>query len=135
MSVEFSQSEIDFLNSQQVGRLATVSPKNYAQVTPIIFAFDGKVFYFTTHEKTVKFSNMVKNPHVGFVVDIYENGGHVRKAVVVQGVAEEVSEDSEFSAAKKMLTEKLTFYQTNPIEKGINRLFRITPTRKISWGF
>lgn len=133
-SVDFTKEEADFLNSQSVGRFATVSPKNYAQVTPIIFAFDGDVFYFTTLDKTVKFRNMSANPHVAFVVDIYENGGHLRKAVTVQGTAAEIKEGDEFEGAKKMLTEKLIYYQRNPIVKGVNRIFRISPTRKASWG-
>lgn len=133
--MEFSEVEKDFLNEQQVGRLATVSPKNHAQVTPIIFAFHKEVFYFTTRDVTKKFANMKKNPHVGFVIDIYENGGHLRKAVVVQGVAEEVLEEKEFGEASKILTEKLPYYKKNPIVKGVNHLFRIAPTRKVSWGF
>lgn len=133
--MEFSEAEKDFLNEQQVGRLATVSPKNFAQVTPIIFAFHGGVLYFTTHGNSVKFANMRNNPHVGFVVDIYEDGGRTRKAITVQGVAEEVLEEKEFGEASKILTEKLPYYRKNPIVKGVNHLFRIAPTRKVSWGF
>lgn len=133
--MEFSQTEVSFLNEQQVGRLATVSPKNQAQVTPIIFAFHRGVFYFTTQDSTVKFANMKNNPHVGFVVDIYEDGGKSRKAITVQGLAEEVLEEKEFGEASKILTEKLPYYKKNPIVKGVNHLFRIAPTRKVSWGF
>lgn len=133
--MEFSGPETDFLNEQQVCRLATVSPNNRAQVTPIIFAFDGKVFYFTCLEKTRKFQNMKQNPNVGLTIDIYEDGGRIRKAVVVQGISEEVIEDEEFNSAKKILTEKLLYYQTNVIVKGTNHVFRITPDHKVSWGF
>ncbi len=133
--MEFSEAEISFLNEQQVGRLATVSPKNHAQVTPVIFAFHNGIFYFTTRDVTKKFVNMKQNPNVGFVVDIYEDGGRIRKAVVVQGKSEEVIEDQEFNEVSKLLTEKLPYYQVNPIVKVVNHLFRITPTRKVSWGF
>lgn len=133
--MEFSEAEIEFLDGQQVGRLATVSPKNRAQVTPIIFVLHSGVFYFTTHGTTKKFENMKNNPNVGFVVDIYEDGGHKRMAVAVQGIAEEVLDEPEFGIAAKLLTEKLPYYKRNPIVKGTNRLFRITPDHKASWGF
>lgn len=132
--MEFSQSETDFLNVQEVGRLSTVSPNNKAQVTPIIFVFDNGVFYFTTMDMTKKFANMKNNPSVGLAVDIYEEGGHKRQAVIVQGVAEEVNDDAEFEKAKKMLIDKLSYYKVNPIVKGTNHLFRITPKNKASWG-
>jgi nitroimidazol reductase NimA-like FMN-containing flavoprotein (pyridoxamine 5'-phosphate oxidase superfamily) len=134
MVMEFSEAETKFLNVQEVGRLATVSPKNRAQVTPIIYVFDDGVFYFTTMDMTKKFSNMKNNPNVGLAIDIYEEGGHKRQAVVVQGTSEEVEDDEEFERAKKMLTDKLAYYQVNPIVRGTNHLFRISPEHKVSWG-
>lgn len=132
--MDFSAAEAEFLNAQQVGRLATVSPNGRAQVTPIIYVFYKGCFYFTTRDSTQKFRNMGSNPHVGLAVDIYEDGGRKRQAVVVQGKSEEILDDLEFVPASKLLTEKLPYYQANPIVKGTNHMFKITPDHKASWG-
>jgi pyridoxamine 5'-phosphate oxidase family protein len=72
MSV-FTPAEIAYLNSQRLGRLATVGPDGHPHVVPTAFRFNPE---FDTidiggHDfgKRKKFRDMQANPWVAFVID------------------------------------------------------------------
>ncbi len=61
----FSEPEIQYLKSQRLARIATVSKKGQPDVVPVGFEFDGKYFYVGSHSQdifhqTLKYKN-VKN--------------------------------------------------------------------------
>ena len=72
MSV-FTSNEIEYMQSQRLGRLATVSPDGKPQVAPVGFRYNPEldVIEIGGHNvsKTRKFHNIQKNPHVAFVID------------------------------------------------------------------
>lgn len=72
----FSKSEIDYIRSQRLARMATASPKSLQpDVAAVIFQFDGEFFYVggLEQEKTLKFRNSKANPQVAFIIDDLES--------------------------------------------------------------
>ncbi len=70
----FSQKETEYLNSQRLARIATVSSRGdfiQPDVVPVGFDFDGEYFYVSGMNllKSTKYKNVQKNPRVALVVD------------------------------------------------------------------
>ena len=60
---------IRFLDSEHVGRVASIDENGYPQVIPMNFAYlDGHV-YMHSHTRGEKLENVGRNPRVGFEVD------------------------------------------------------------------
>jgi nitroimidazol reductase NimA-like FMN-containing flavoprotein (pyridoxamine 5'-phosphate oxidase superfamily) len=129
--IQYTDREIAYLRAKERGSLAT-SLEDWPQVTPIIYVFDveRKVIYFTCRVKTKKFQNIIANPKVGFTV-FKERVGKGR-GVTLQGIAEEITDQSEFDHANSLLS-SLSYYGRRIIVQDTNRMFRITPTHKFSW--
>jgi len=72
----FSKSEIDYIRSQRLARMATASPKTLQpDVAAVVFQFDGEFFYIggLEQETTLKFKNSKANPQVAFIIDDLES--------------------------------------------------------------
>jgi pyridoxamine 5'-phosphate oxidase family protein len=71
--VTFTQTEIDYLNSQHLGRLATVQPDGTLQVNPVGFRYDPDLDVIDIGgyrmAESRKYRNVVDNGRVAFVVD------------------------------------------------------------------
>ncbi len=68
----FSESEVQYIRSQPLGRLATVSGDGQPDVVPVGFEFDGRDFYIGSimMKKTRKFWNVSRgNSKASFVID------------------------------------------------------------------
>lgn len=75
----FPEAETQYLKSQRLARVATVSSKGQPDVVPVGFEFDGKFFWVGRHSqdisrKTLKYHN-VKNGNklVALTVDDLES--------------------------------------------------------------
>jgi pyridoxamine 5'-phosphate oxidase family protein len=70
-----SKAETDYLQTQRIARLASVSPKGQPEVSPVGFEWDGTYFYVGTHDasffpKTQRVKNIKRgNARVSLVVD------------------------------------------------------------------
>ena len=72
----FSQEEIDYLKSQRLARIATVSKTLQPDVAPVGFEFDGQHFYIggIQQKKTNKYKNVASgNKKVALVIDDVES--------------------------------------------------------------
>jgi len=115
----FSEPEIQYLKSQRLARIATVSEKGQPDVVPVGFEFDGQNFYVGSHgqdilPRTWKYKN-VKNGNrlVALSIDDLESVDPWRpRAIKVYGTAEIVDHKGMF---------------------GPGKYIRISPT--ISWSF
>ena len=68
----FTQKEIDYINSQRLARLATVSKSGQPDVAPVGYRFDGQRFYVTGFDitKTFKYKNVkAGNSSISLVID------------------------------------------------------------------
>ena len=89
----FTESELTYLSSQHLGRLATVAPDGAPQNNPVGFVYNenlGTVDIFGFNlGATRKFKNLRSNPNVAFVVDdlVSMSPWEVR-GLEIRGVAE-----------------------------------------------
>jgi len=77
------------LASQQIGRLAVVVD-NYPQVFCVNYRLDGFTVVFRTHVGTKLLA--AHHANVGFEVDSLDQVGHTGWTVLVQGMAEDVTD-------------------------------------------
>lgn len=70
---KFTKREIDYLNEQRLGRLATVGPENQPHAVPVGFRYDAETNTIQVGGRnlteTKKFRDAERNPRVAFVVD------------------------------------------------------------------
>lgn len=118
----FTLAEIDYLQSQRLGRLATVGSDNQPHVVPVSFRYnpDLDTIDISGHDfaKRKKFRDVQANPKVAFVVDdIASVNPWTVRGVEIRGEAEVL--------------------ETGGKELGpgfAHEMFRIKPKRIISWG-
>lgn len=79
MAVGFSEAELEFLGSQRIGRLATVSPAGWPHVVPVMYALTDGGFEFDADG--VKLRNLEQEPRAALVVDTMGP----RRGIAVQG--------------------------------------------------
>ena len=69
----FTETELAYLASQRLGRLATAQPNGTLQVSPVGFSFNGATSTIDIGgfklEKSQKFRNIADNRRAAFVVD------------------------------------------------------------------
>jgi pyridoxamine 5'-phosphate oxidase family protein len=81
--MELTSSELDFLRSQRLGRLATVGPSGWPHVVPVMYALDDSgAFEFDVDG--VKLRNLTADPRAALVIDAMGP----KRGVAVQGRAE-----------------------------------------------
>ena len=118
----FSQAEIAYLQSQRLGRLATVGPNSQPHVVPVSFRFNPEhdTIDIGGHgfAKRKKYRDVLGNPRVAFVIDdIVSVQPWTVRGVEIRGEAE-----------------VLTIGGTE-LGSGFDpEMFRIKPKRIISWG-
>ncbi len=111
-SVKFTDKESEYLMTQRLARLATVSPSEQPHVVPIVYEFDGQFIYFSGWNivKSLKFRNLQMNNKVAIVVDdIASNDRWSPRGIEVRGTAEPVHCDG-------------------------GTCLKVTPLKKASWG-
>ena len=116
----YSAAEIEYLKSQRLARIATVSKRGQPEVVPVAFEFDGRYFYVGSHSqdtflRTRKYKSVkAGNNQVGLVIDDLESVDPWKpRGVKLFGKAEVVERDGMFGPGKYL---------------------RITPQVSWSWG-
>jgi pyridoxamine 5'-phosphate oxidase family protein len=92
---QFTSAQIKFLNSQRLGRLATLRPDGTLQNNPVGFTFVAETGTFEIGGMNMggsqKYQNVVANGQVAFVVDDLESVEPWKPRMVeVRGTAEPV---------------------------------------------
>jgi pyridoxamine 5'-phosphate oxidase family protein len=96
----FTESEIAYLKSQRLARLATVAPDGQPDVAPVGFEFDGQYFYVggrnPTHSR--KYRNLRAGNHkVALVVDDLDSVDPWRpRGIRIYGKGELVEREGRF---------------------------------------
>jgi nitroimidazol reductase NimA-like FMN-containing flavoprotein (pyridoxamine 5'-phosphate oxidase superfamily) len=124
----FSDSEVEFLKSQWVCRIATVSPEGWPHNVPVGFVFDGKSFYMTSEPGAKKLKNMQTNNRVCLIIDVAKAP---RRAVMVQGLATLVEHGEEFARINEFISQQ---WGGKKWEEGQQVAVKIEPPKKTSWG-
>jgi nitroimidazol reductase NimA-like FMN-containing flavoprotein (pyridoxamine 5'-phosphate oxidase superfamily) len=111
---------VDFLNSQPVGRIASIDRDGYPQVIPMNFVYNAGVIYMHSHPFGEKLDNIRRNPNVGFEVDQHicflpsyyfhktdaSQADTLYISIVIKGIAEIVQRNEEKALALNALMEK-----------------------------
>jgi pyridoxamine 5'-phosphate oxidase family protein len=122
MSV-FTPEEIEYMQGQRLGRLATVNPQGHPQNSPVGFRYNPELDVIEIGgrfmSRSKKFRNLSKNPYVAFVIDDVLPPWKPR-AVEIRGVAEALP------------TGGKDFF--GPDYEADEGLIRIKPVQIISWG-
>ncbi len=113
----FTEKEIEYMKSQRLARLATVSPDGQPDNAAVGFEFDGQYFYIGGHNlpATRKFKNIQKGQHkIALIVDDLASVDPWQpRGIRIYGTAEIVEREGRF---------------------GPGSYFRITPVTSWSWG-
>jgi len=119
--VGFTDFELEYLRSQRLGRLATLSPRGTLQNSPVGFQVDEEAGVIAVWGRdmgnTRKFHNVAANGQVAFVVDdLVSVSPWVVRGLEIRGSAEALSG------------------QTPPSAYWSAEVIRIHPRRIITWG-
>jgi pyridoxamine 5'-phosphate oxidase family protein len=120
-TVVFTDFELEYLRSQRLGRLATLSPRGTLQNSPVGFQVDEEAGVIAVWGRdmgnTRKFHNVAANGQVAFVVDdLVSVSPWVVRGLEIRGSAEALSG------------------QTPPSGYWSAEVIRIHPRRIITWG-
>jgi len=129
--IEFTQKEIEFLNSLEEARIAT-SHNDIPHVKPVSFVKIDDSIVIATDYNTRTYSNIKSNQNVGIVIDVYKSGGH--KAVCIQGKAEIIENGKEFKKFYDIFYKKFQWVRKEPWKENEAPFLKIIPNTKISWG-
>ncbi|MBI5697140.1 MAG: pyridoxamine 5'-phosphate oxidase family protein [Thaumarchaeota archaeon] len=69
LEIKSPQKIAEFLNSEHVGRIASIDKDGFPQVIPMNFAFVNGMIYMHSHVRGEKLENIKSNQKVGFEVD------------------------------------------------------------------
>jgi pyridoxamine 5'-phosphate oxidase family protein len=121
----FTESELAYLASQRLGRLATVQPNGTLQVSPVGFRYNPATKTIDiggfTMSSTRKFRNVAANGHVAFVVDDLASVQPWRvRCLEIRGTGEAIDEPTDSAYGDGSGTD--------------GAIIRIHPARIISFG-
>ena len=69
LEIKSKEKIIEFLSSQQTGRISSIDENGYPQIIPMNFVFINDVIYMHSHTRGEKLDNIRRNQKVGFEVD------------------------------------------------------------------
>ena len=120
LEIKSKEKVIEFLSSQQTGRIASIDENGFPQIIPMNFVFINDVIYMHSHVRGEKLDNIRRNQKVGFEVDknleflpsyftdptYAEFADTLYISVVIKGNASIVSDKDEKTIALNGLMEK-----------------------------
>ena len=69
LEIKSKEKIIEFLSSQQTGRIASIDDNGFPQIIPMNFVFIDDTVYIHSHIRGEKLDNIKRNQKVGFEVD------------------------------------------------------------------
>ena len=69
LEIKSKERIIEFLSSQQTGRISSIDENGFPQIIPMNFVFINDVIYMHSHVRGEKLDNIRRNQKVGFEVD------------------------------------------------------------------
>ena len=69
LEIKSKEKIIEFLGSQQTGRIASIDENGFPQIIPMNFVFINDTVYMHSHIRGEKLDNIRRNQKVGFEVD------------------------------------------------------------------
>jgi len=125
-----TDSELRFIQKNELCRLATADENNQAHVVPVAYLFKDTKFYIATDYGTKKLANIQKNKRVALVVDVYKPN----KAVMVLGEAFILEKGPEYQEVYQLFYKNFAWVRASPWKEGEAPFIVIRPDKKVSWG-
>ena len=69
LQIKSKEKIIEFLSSQQTGRISSIDENGFPQIIPMNFVFINGTIYMHSHIRGEKLDNIRRNQKVGFEVD------------------------------------------------------------------
>ena len=129
--IRLNERELEFLRSEKVARVSTVSENGWPQTTPVLYSFHNGAIYFATGLDAKKIQHLRANKKISIVIDVYGRRIH---GITFQGSAEVMEKGAEFDEAVHLLKADHDYYRKHPLKEGEASIVRISPSRKASWG-
>jgi len=136
-----TETEVTFVHTQRVARLATADGDGHPHVVPVCYAFDGARFYTPLDEKPKRVAgrelrrvrNIEARHEASLLVDQYDDDWSRLGYVLVHGRADVLMpEDAVHAYALVLLRERYRQYRTMALET--HPVIVITPDHVVSWG-
>jgi PPOX class probable F420-dependent enzyme len=138
-SLRFSPGALRLIRSARVAHLATADAGCRPHVIPICFVYDGKHFFSPIDEKPKRMAprqlkrlrNIRDNPHVGLVVDHYDEDWSKLAYMLVMGTARILSSGQRHRKAVRLLRHKYPQYRSMAIDD--RPMIVIKPGHIVTW--
>ena len=135
----FTASELEFLRSQRIARLATVDASGRPHIVPICFALDGDVVYSAIDEKPKRgdyarmrrLRNIAANPHVQVLFDVYDDDWSRLRYVQLRGMARVIGAGDEHVRAIALFRGRYAQYARMALES--RPVIAIDVERVVGW--
>src|SRR5579859_3434483 len=120
--MQLSDAVAAFVRGQPVGRLATADAQGHPHVIPVCFVYEDGAFYSAIDEKPKqttrlkRLRNMLENPRVALVIDVYDDDWSKLAWVMVQGSAVVFDQGRDHPAILTALRRKYPAYVTMALE-------------------
>ena len=103
-------------------------------IVPVCFVSRGNIIYTAIDQKPkgkrlARISNISRNPHVAFIVDIYSEKWDRLSYLLIHGDAETVRDDREADEARKMLLQKYPQYRQLKLDNALVIAIRIKSSK------
>jgi nitroimidazol reductase NimA-like FMN-containing flavoprotein (pyridoxamine 5'-phosphate oxidase superfamily) len=133
--MKLSKRETEFIKSQGVARLATVSGDRIPHNVPVCPVLDGGNVYVASESEARKVKNIRVNPWAAIVFDEYRASWTVLRGVMLQ-CRTRIVDEKEFKRIRRKLYSKYPKYESHaPLEPEDSLIIELTPEKKFSWGF
>jgi PPOX class probable F420-dependent enzyme len=132
-----------FIAEGRVGRLGTADGSGQPLVVPICYAFDGERLYSAVDAKPKRTAadhlrrirNIRDNPRVSVVIDHYDEDWSRLSWVIIEGLADLLTEGAEFTRGADLLLAKYPQYRAMGLARDAGMMVRVRPTRVSQWRF
>jgi len=136
-----TETEILFINTQRVARLATADLDGHPHIVPVCYAYDGVHFYIPLDEKPKRVGenqlkrvrNILARHEASLLIDQYDDDWSRLGYVLVHGHAALLQpEDALHTQGLVLIRERYIQYRSMALEK--HAMIVITPDSVTSWG-
>ena len=133
--MKLTKNETDFVKSQGVARLATVSSEGRLYNVSVCSVVDRGNMYVGSETNSRKVKNVQSNPSATIVFDVYRDSWNGLRGLMLQCRARIVDE-KEFKKVRRKLYAKYPKYESDSaLEVGESVIIELAPEEKFSWGF
>jgi PPOX class probable F420-dependent enzyme len=134
--VRLRKDLVRLLERERVCRVATADRSGRPHVVPVCHVWVGGKLYFATEGTSRKVRNLLQNPRVCVVVDVYTEDWSRLVGVLVEGTARVVRSGPLFRRVRALLYRKYPQYPEDAaVEPRGSVVVEVTPRRVSSWGF